>query len=133
MLQQRLLFVSLLGLPLSWSVEAFFCREQFSERSGDTSFADQGFQNIFRIDKRLSYASVMLNSDIGRAQPGGVAPDNQQGDSLMIVEYRCSCGFKTIFPHKYVRHTNSCTDRPQPETEKRVFRANTSPANSDLR
>ena len=39
----------------------------------------------------------------------------------MIVEYRCSCGFKTIFPNKYVRHTNSCTDRPQPEKEQRIF------------
>ena len=111
----------------------FFAGNNPAKRSDDTSIAGQGFHNIFRIDNRLSYESVMLNSDTGRAQPGGFAPDNQQGDSQMIVEYRCSCGFKTIFPHKYIRHTTSCTDRPQPEKDQRAFRVNTSAAGSDLR
>jgi len=40
----------------------------------------------------------------------------------MIVEYRCSCGFKTIFPNKYFRHTTLCSDQPQVEKGKAVFR-----------
>lgn len=49
----------------------------------------------------------------------------------MIVEYRCTCGFKTIFPHKYVRHTKSCDIQSQPEKEERGYRSRLAAAWTD--
>lgn len=60
----------------------FFADNNPAQGSGDTSIAGQGFQNIFRIVKRLSYESVMLNYDTSSERPIGVAeqPANEEID-----------------------------------------------------
>jgi hypothetical protein len=35
----------------------------------------------------------------------------------MLVEYKCVCGFRTVFPHKYFKHAKSCEAMKRLETE----------------
>lgn len=37
----------------------------------------------------------------------------------MVVEYRCPCGFKTIFRNKYLTHAKACEVPKQREKEAR--------------
>lgn len=37
----------------------------------------------------------------------------------MVVEYRCPCGFKTIFRNKYLTHAKACEAPKQREKEAR--------------
>jgi hypothetical protein len=35
----------------------------------------------------------------------------------MLTEYRCVCGFKTVFVHKIIRHKKECNVYKQREME----------------
>jgi len=39
----------------------------------------------------------------------------------MLVQYSCTCGFKTVFAHKYFRHAKSCDALKNQENDARAY------------